>query len=136
MLIYRIQPVAIALRLPLSLGGDLMMALEGIKAVAPKRVEESAEILAVSVGLSSSLKRARQILGAIGSPVTEAWLSPEDLGKLEAAGFAREPIEKRVDGWVRLLDDDGMQELVTEKLRLRSPLVADLLVRQASGRLH
>lgn len=127
MLNQEIHTAAKLLGLPYSLGGDLMMSLEGIKAIAPERVSVAAEILAVAICFSPSLSLARSNFRDLGQPYTPAWLSQSDFQKLEKAGFIREPIEQK-SGRVRLLQDIELRDLVGQKLKARNAEVAQIIV--------
>ncbi len=128
MITEQIQLVAKQLMLPKSLGNDLMMSLEGIRAFAPERIEQAADILAVSIVLMPFVRLARTTFREIGQPYTPAWLSPRDFHQLDKAGFVREPMEKAENGRVRLLQDVELRNLVKEKLMARNPEAAQVIV--------
>jgi len=127
MLNQEIHSTAKFLGLPYSLGGDLMMSLECIKAVAPERVNAAADILAVSICFSPFLGLARSNFRELGQPYTPAWLSQSDFQKLEKAGFIREPMEKD-NGRIRLLQDIKLRDLVGQKLLARNAEVAQIIL--------
>lgn len=123
-----IQPVAKSLGLPYSLGGDLMMGLEGIKAIASERVSEAADILAVSICFSPFLGLARTNYRELCQPYTPAWLTQSDFQKLEKAGFVREPMEEN-NGRIRLLQDIELRDFVGQKLLARNAEVAQAILK-------
>jgi hypothetical protein len=114
--------------LPISFQGDLMMALEKIRAVAPEQTEQGVRVLANALCMMASLKRARETYGGLGAPYTDAPLSPDQLEKVVNEKFVPEATVTDLPGGLkRLAHDETIRRLVRDKLRELNPKIALLV---------
>jgi len=109
--------------------GDVMMALEKSRAVLPDQAEKGAEVLARSLCLMPSLRRAKETYQNLGEPYTHEPLDERGMGKLLTEQFV--PDGTLVDlgsGRKGLTVDSLMRELVAEKIRALSTEAAELIL--------
>jgi len=117
--LYKFEPVLKSYHWPVSVQGDVMMAMEKIRAYRDDLAESAAEFLAHSLFLAATpslkrpyLKRARETYEHLGVPYTEAPLDQKDIGWLLRNGFVA---ESEIDG-NRLRPDRKIKELTKGKL--------------------
>ena len=116
--------------LPVSFQGDLMMALEKIRAVAPKQVEQGASVMACALCMMPSLKWAKATYANLGVEYTEASLTEGQVEQLVAEKFVPDSTIRDTEGGrKRLVRDETIRRIVYEKLQELNPQVAEIIAK-------
>lgn len=113
LILYELGPVIKAHSIPGDMQGDLLIAMEQIRAIEPDLADSAAEFLAHSLCMmSAGLKSAREVYTHIGAPYRTDRLSPQEIQRLLAEGFVS---TSEVEG-NRLRQDIKIQRLTRKKL--------------------
>jgi hypothetical protein len=123
-ILYKLESVTKAYSIQGDVKGDILIAMEQIRAVHPDLVESAAEFLAHSLCLmTAGLKSAREIYAHIGTPYTTKSLSPQEIQRLLANGFVS---KSEIEG-NRLRQDTVIKELTRKKLYEIDEAIANLI---------
>jgi len=124
LILYKLEPVIKAHSIPGDVKGDILIAMEQIRAINPDLAESAAEFLAHSLCMmTAGLKSAREIYVNIGIPKRTDRLSRQEIEKLLAEGFVS---KSEVEG-NRLRQDKEIQELTKRKLYEINEEIANLI---------
>lgn len=124
LILYELEPVIKSYSIPGDMKGDILIAIEQIRAINPDLVESAAEFLAHSLCMmTAGLESARKIYANIGIPYRTDRLSPQEIERLLADGFVS---KSEVDG-NRLRPDKVIRELTRKKLYEINEEIANLI---------
>ena len=124
LILYELEPIIQAHSIPGDIKGDILIAIEQIRAIEPDLADSAAEFLAHSLCLmSAGLKSAREIYAHIGAPYRTDRLSPQEIQRLLAQGFVS---KTEVEG-NRLRQDIIIQRLTRKKLFAINEEIAKLI---------
>ncbi|MBE7557264.1 MAG: hypothetical protein HS126_40020 [Anaerolineales bacterium] len=122
LILFHVEKALLNFDLPRQLQGDIMMAFECTNYVLPEKTIEGASVLAHSLCMMPSLRRARSALLNFGVPFTEKRLSEEEMLPLIKQGYLPEDVmtsTKRV--MLRLGWNIEMRVAVVQELEKITP---------------
>lgn len=123
-ILYKLESVITAYSVHGDVKGDILIAMEQIRAISLDLAESAAEFLAHSLCLmTDGLKSARDIYAHIGTPHTIERLSPQEIERLLVNGFVS---KSEIEG-DRLRQDIKIKELTRKKLYEINEEIANLI---------
>jgi len=118
---------------PMTLQGDMMMALEKIRAICPDKSAEGVSVLARALCMLPSLSRARETFAHLGVAYSHERLPDREVQRLANEGFVPEgTVIQGTSGYATLMDDKVIRQMVLNELQAVAPDAARLVARSTS----